>query len=242
MPNTATTPPRSGWWTSAPTEYYGQGYQDVENRVPKIDNTRADLDWAPRVTMQEALRQIFEAYRGEIAQGRSAARAGAAAAGARRAGRRMQLALKIDVDTLRGTREGVPALIDLLRRRTAPTPPSCSAWGPTTRAGPCAACSGRDSSARWRAPRCSSTTASRRCCMARCCRVRISVARRRRFMRRVRDAGFEVGIHCFDHTNWQDFVSRRDAAWTRTQMLRAVERFREVFGSAPRCTAPPAGR
>jgi nucleoside-diphosphate-sugar epimerase len=49
-------------------EYYGRGYQDVENRVPKIDNTRADLEWSPRVGMQEALRQIFEAYRGETAQ------------------------------------------------------------------------------------------------------------------------------------------------------------------------------
>jgi nucleoside-diphosphate-sugar epimerase len=48
--------------------YYGEGYQDIENRVPKIDNTRADLDWTPRVTMQEALRQLFDAYRGEIAQ------------------------------------------------------------------------------------------------------------------------------------------------------------------------------
>src|SRR4030095_16155738 len=28
----------------------------------------------------------------------------------------MQLALKIDVDTLRGTREGVPTLVDLLRK------------------------------------------------------------------------------------------------------------------------------
>jgi nucleoside-diphosphate-sugar epimerase len=49
-------------------EYYGKGYQDVENRVPKIDNTRADLDWTPRVTMQQALRQIFDAYRHQIAQ------------------------------------------------------------------------------------------------------------------------------------------------------------------------------
>jgi peptidoglycan/xylan/chitin deacetylase (PgdA/CDA1 family) len=52
-------------------------------------------------------------------------------------------------------------------------------------------------------------------------------------MRRARDAGFEVGIHCFDHTSWQDFVSRRGEAWTRRQMLLAVERFREVFGSSP---------
>jgi nucleoside-diphosphate-sugar epimerase len=49
-------------------EYYGAGYQDVENRVPKIDNTRTDLDWAPRVTMEQALRQIFDAYRHQIAQ------------------------------------------------------------------------------------------------------------------------------------------------------------------------------
>ncbi|MBL8532738.1 MAG: 4-deoxy-4-formamido-L-arabinose-phosphoundecaprenol deformylase, partial [Betaproteobacteria bacterium] len=31
----------------------------------------------------------------------------------------MKLALKVDVDTYRGTREGVPALTDLLRRRRA---------------------------------------------------------------------------------------------------------------------------
>jgi len=49
-------------------DYYGKGYQDVEYRTPKIDNTRAELQWAPRVTMQEALRQIFDAYKGEIAQ------------------------------------------------------------------------------------------------------------------------------------------------------------------------------
>jgi nucleoside-diphosphate-sugar epimerase len=49
-------------------EYYGRGYQDVENRVPMIENTMADLDWKPRVGMQEALRQIFDAYRGQIAQ------------------------------------------------------------------------------------------------------------------------------------------------------------------------------
>jgi nucleoside-diphosphate-sugar epimerase len=48
--------------------YYGKGYQDVEHRVPKIDNTRADLQWEPRVTMHDALRQIFDAYKGEIAQ------------------------------------------------------------------------------------------------------------------------------------------------------------------------------
>ncbi len=51
--------------------YYGAGYQDVQNRVPRIDNTKADLDWAPAFTMEEALRKIFEAYRGQVAEARA---------------------------------------------------------------------------------------------------------------------------------------------------------------------------
>jgi nucleoside-diphosphate-sugar epimerase len=51
--------------------YYGAGYQDVRNRVPRIDNTKRDLGWAPRVTMEEALVRIFEAYRAHVADARS---------------------------------------------------------------------------------------------------------------------------------------------------------------------------
>ena len=50
--------------------YYGNGYQDVQNRVPKIENTKADLDWAPTVSMPEALRHIFDAYRDHVAAAR----------------------------------------------------------------------------------------------------------------------------------------------------------------------------
>ncbi len=53
------------------TEYYGAGYQDVQNRVPKITNTCADLDWKPMVGMDDALTRIFEAYRGQVAQARN---------------------------------------------------------------------------------------------------------------------------------------------------------------------------
>lgn len=52
-------------------EYYGKGYQDVQNRVPKIDNTRTDLQWAPEVNMETALRKIFEAYRGDVENARN---------------------------------------------------------------------------------------------------------------------------------------------------------------------------
>ncbi|HLA36195.1 MAG TPA: bifunctional UDP-4-keto-pentose/UDP-xylose synthase [Rhodocyclaceae bacterium] len=51
-------------------EYYGQGYQDTQHRVPKIENTMSELDWRPQVTFEDALRSIFEAYRNDVAAAR----------------------------------------------------------------------------------------------------------------------------------------------------------------------------
>ena len=48
--------------------YYGRGYQDVQNRVPKIDNTMRDLKWRPRVAMRDALKRIYDAYRTDVAE------------------------------------------------------------------------------------------------------------------------------------------------------------------------------
>jgi undecaprenyl phosphate-alpha-L-ara4FN deformylase len=52
-------------------------------------------------------------------------------------------------------------------------------------------------------------------------------------MRGVRDAGFEVGLHTFDHVRWQDYVADATSAWTRRELERGVEAFTQVFGSAP---------
>jgi len=45
--------------------YYGAGYQDVQNRTPKITNTVDDLDWLPHVTLAQGLRKILDASRAE---------------------------------------------------------------------------------------------------------------------------------------------------------------------------------
>ena len=50
--------------------YYGKGYQDVQNRVPKITNTCEELDWKPTINMADTLRNIFDAYRGQVAEAR----------------------------------------------------------------------------------------------------------------------------------------------------------------------------
>jgi nucleoside-diphosphate-sugar epimerase len=50
--------------------YYGKGYQDVQNRVPDIGRTCRDLGWRPRVTMQQALKRIYDAYRDHLGEAR----------------------------------------------------------------------------------------------------------------------------------------------------------------------------
>jgi len=52
-------------------EYYGEGYQDIQNRVPFIENTCQELQWAPQVTLESALERIFETYRTEVAAARA---------------------------------------------------------------------------------------------------------------------------------------------------------------------------
>jgi nucleoside-diphosphate-sugar epimerase len=51
--------------------YYGKGYQDVQNRVPKIENTMNDLGWKPQYLMKDALRQILDAYKDKITEAAS---------------------------------------------------------------------------------------------------------------------------------------------------------------------------
>jgi len=51
--------------------YYGEGYQDVQNRVPAIANTMSELGWKPTTTMADALKNIFEAYRQDVEKARS---------------------------------------------------------------------------------------------------------------------------------------------------------------------------
>ncbi len=51
-------------------------------------------------------------------------------------------------------------------------------------------------------------------------------------MRAVDAAGFECGIHTWDHVRWQDNERNRSASWTSYIMRRAEDRFRLVFGRA----------
>jgi len=49
-------------------------------------------------------------------------------------------------------------------------------------------------------------------------------------MRAVRDAGYEVGIHCYNHYRWQDFMQAMDLASVRAEFAAARAEFARIFG------------
>ena len=50
-------------------------------------------------------------------------------------------------------------------------------------------------------------------------------------IRGVRDAGFEVGIHCHSHYRWQDYVHTMGAAAVEAEFTAARAEFRRIFGT-----------
>jgi undecaprenyl phosphate-alpha-L-ara4FN deformylase len=56
-------------------------------------------------------------------------------------------------------------------------------------------------------------------------------------MRLARDSGFEVGLHTFDHVRWQDGVAGSTAAWTRREFERGLHAFERIFGHLPQSHA-----
>ena len=143
------------------------------------------------------------------------------------------LALKVDVDTLRGTREGVPRLVAALQRAKAGGTFLFS-LGPDH--------TGRALRRVFRPGFLSKVSRTSvlehyglRTLMYGTLLPGPDIGRRcTGELRAVRDAGFETGIHCWDHIRWQDFVARRNEQWTAHEMRAAAQRYTEVFGQAPR--------
>lgn len=148
----------------------------------------------------------------------------------------MKLALKIDVDTLRGTLAGVPRLMDILERFGA-RGTFLFSLGPDH--------TGR---ALRRALRPGFLQKVRRTSVLRHYGLRTclygtllpgpDIGRRcASIMREVERRGHEVGIHAFDHVLWQDQVAYRDESWTFAQMQAATDRFALIFGRSSRVHA-----
>jgi undecaprenyl phosphate-alpha-L-ara4FN deformylase len=143
------------------------------------------------------------------------------------------VALKIDVDTYRGTREGVPRLAGLLERLDVRATFLFSL--------------GPDHTGR------AIKRVFRRGFLGKVKRTSVlehygartllygvllpgpRIGRRcRPVMQDIVARGFEAGVHTWDHIRWQDGVAQASESWTRREMMCARDEFLEVFGRAPR--------
>jgi peptidoglycan/xylan/chitin deacetylase (PgdA/CDA1 family) len=142
------------------------------------------------------------------------------------------IALKIDVDTYRGTREGVPRLAAVLERTGARATFLFSV--------------GPDHTGR------AIKRVFRRGFLGKVRRTSVTqhygyrtllygvllpgphIGRRcGAVMRKIAGQGFEVGVHTYDHIKWQDGVARASEPWTRRQLVLAREEFMQVFDRQP---------
>jgi undecaprenyl phosphate-alpha-L-ara4FN deformylase len=143
------------------------------------------------------------------------------------------IALKIDVDTYRGTREGALRLADLLERLGLRATFLFSL--------------GPDHTGR------AIRRVFRRGFLGKVQRTSVlghygvrtllygvllpgpRIGRRARpAMQHIAQRDFEVGVHTWDHVRWQDGVAHASEAWTRHEITLARDEFMEVFGRAPR--------
>ena len=146
------------------------------------------------------------------------------------------IGLKVDVDTLRGTREGVPRLAALFKKHGVRATFYFSVGPDHT---------GRAMRRVFRkgfARKVARTSVLKhyglKTLMYGVLLPGPDIGRHaREAMRRVHDAGFEVGLHTYDHVRWQDHVADADEPWTRTELGRGVEAFERVFGFPPQSHA-----
>jgi len=143
-----------------------------------------------------------------------------------------RIALKIDVDTDRGTLEGVPRLATLLERLDARATFLFS-LGPDQ--------TGR---ALRRVFRRGFLGKVRRTSVVQHYGVKTllygtllpgpHIGRRRgALMREIAKSGFEVGVHTYNHSKWQDGVATAGESWTRRELTLAHDQFTEIFSRPP---------
>lgn len=142
------------------------------------------------------------------------------------------IVLKVDVDTLKGTRQGVPSLVELFRRYQIKATFLFSVGPDNT---------GR---ALKRIFRPGFFSKVKRTSVVEHYGIKTllyGVLIPPPFISRVAqdamlktaDSGHEVGLHCYDHVLWQDYVRSKNKEWTQNQMQLAYDSYVRCMGSKP---------
>ncbi len=149
------------------------------------------------------------------------------------------VALKIDVDTYAGTRDGVPLLLELLQRHGA--------------RGTFYFCMGPDHTGRalrrifthkgflQKALRSGAPSAYGLKTMMYGVLLPGPVIYKKcgDIMREVVSQGHEAGIHAWDHVTWHDYLTGNDMAFAKSELGQAAKAFLQVFGTLAATTAAP---
>ena len=144
-----------------------------------------------------------------------------------------RLVLKVDGDTWLGTRDGVPTLLQVLEQERAEATFLFS-LGPDHTGRAIRRVFRRGFLSKVRRTSVVSNYGLRTLLYGTLLPGPRIAARCRDVMRETARRGHEVGVHAYDHVEWQDRVARADEAWTRREFRLACEIFEEVFGTAPR--------
>lgn len=130
-----------------------------------------------------------------------------------------RIALKIDVDTYRGTLIGVPPLIELLQQHSAQ--------------GSFFFTLGADRGGHEKR----GVSLRRHYALSTRCRGYLlpsaNIGKRcADVLKSAEAAGFETGIHAWDRVAWESGIETADARWVESEMNRSRERYAEIFGHA----------
>ena len=150
----------------------------------------------------------------------------------------MKLAVKVDVDTYRGTREGVPALCALFEKHGVPATFLFSLGPDNTgkaltrifRKGFLKKCLRSNVAGNYGIKTLLYGTLLKAPQIGELCAEQMRSAKR---------GGFECGIHCWDHYKWQDYVCKMPREEIAAEFSKARAKFAEIFGESAQCCGAP---
>lgn len=142
-----------------------------------------------------------------------------------------RLALKIDLDTERGTRLGIPALLAILDEFSIPATFLFS-LGPDNTGRALKRIFRRGFFQKVQRTSVISTYGIRTLLNGVIFPGPHIAKRHAGLMQQVKNYGHEVGIHCYDHIRWQDNLHRMSQEEVRLEFNKALEAYSDVFGEA----------
>ena len=148
------------------------------------------------------------------------------------------LALKIDIDTLKGYREGLPRLLDILKRRDIRASIFFS-MGPDNSGKALRRIFRKGFLSKMLRTRAPSTYGLKTLLYGTLLPAPMIAEADPGLLRRAVDEGHDCGIHAWDHVLWQDRLTGLSREAVRDQFARAMELFERMAGTAPACCAAP---